>query len=90
MTDLTDTLAESADWCEDIGGVVICGTRTVEHSRQSQGERWCFHCRKRHEFWWVVRVPDGLSYYGPTAYMEGIGRDCTDLFPGWTREGVEE
>lgn len=81
---------ESADYCRRLGpNLIMCGTAMVEHSRRSEGERWCFHCRKRHEFWWVVMVPDGPSYYGPTAHMEGIGRDCTDLFPGWTR-GWEE
>jgi hypothetical protein len=34
-------------------------------------------------------VPDGLSYYGPSADMEGIGIWCTDLFPGWSREGED-
>jgi hypothetical protein len=79
-----------ADWCETDGQVAISGTRMKEYSRRSEGVRWCFHCRQRHEFFWVVMAPDGLSYYGPTAHMEGIGRDCTDLFPGWTREAVED
>jgi hypothetical protein len=42
---------DSADWCEDFGALAICGTSTVEHSRTSEGVKWCFHCRKRHEFW---------------------------------------
>jgi len=78
--------SRSADWCEDGDDFAICGTRMKEHSRRSQGAKWCFHCRKRHEFFWVVMVPDGLSYYGPSADMEGIGDWCTDLFPGWSRE----
>lgn len=80
----------SADWCNDFGGGVICGTHMVEYDRRSEGVKWCFHCRKRHEFWWVVMAPDGLSYYGPTAHMEGIKDECRDLFPGWYREAVEE
>lgn len=77
---------QTADWCRDIGGgVMICGTDMKEVSRKSQGIKWCFHCRKRHEFWWVVDAPVGISYYGPNAYMVGIGRECTDLFPGWYR-----
>lgn len=79
----------SADWCEDGGSFVMCGTRMKEHSRRPEGVRWCFHCRARHEFWWVVSVPDGLSYYGPEAAMKGIGDDCTDLFPGWYREAID-
>lgn len=73
---------KTADWCETIGEVAICGTQMREYSRTSRGIRWCFHCRKRHEFWVVVKVPDGLSYYGPTADIEGVGRECSDLFPG--------
>ena len=75
-----------ADWCESDGDVAICGTRMKEHSRTSEGVKWCFHCRKRHEFFYVVMVPDGLSYYGPSVSIDGIKDDCTDLFPGWTRE----
>lgn len=80
---------EWADWCEADGAVAICGTRMVEHSRRSEGIKWCFTCRTRHEFWWVVSVPDGLSYYDPEAGMEGVKRGCRDLFPGWHR-GWEE
>lgn len=86
---MSDSTTASADWCEDLGGIAISGTRMVESSRRSEGEKWCFTCRKRHEFWWVVMVPDGLSYYGPTAHMEGVARDCRDLFPGWYREAAD-
>lgn len=79
----------TADWCATDGNLTICGTRMVEHSRDSQGVRWCFTCRKRHEFWWVVSVPDGLSYYGPTEDMEGVTPECSDLFPGRSREWSE-
>jgi hypothetical protein len=75
-----------ADWCDEAGSFAICGTRVVEHSRRSEGIKWCFHCRTRHEFWWVVMVPDGLSYYGPHVEIQGIKDDCTEMFPGWTRE----
>ena len=81
---------QEADWCQDYGGVVICGTRMEEVSRNSEGIKWCFTCRKRHEFWWVVEAPAGISYYGPSAHMAGIARGCRDLFPGWFREAVEE
>jgi hypothetical protein len=80
----------SADYCDDLGGVVICGTHMEEVHRTTEGERWCFTCRKRHEFWWVVMAPAGISYYGPSARMEGMRRDCTDLFPGWYRQAVDE
>jgi hypothetical protein len=61
-----------------------------EASRRSMGEKWCFHCRKRDNFDWVVMVPDGLSYYGPHVEIHGVKRGCTDLFPGWTREWGED
>lgn len=79
-----------ADWCESDGSFAICGTRMREHSRRSEGIKWCFHCRKRHEFWFVVTVPDGLSYYGPNYSIDGPTRECTDLFPGWSREWEED
>lgn len=78
-------MTETADWCVVEGEFAICSTRMKEASRHSEGVKWCFHCRKRHEFWWVVKVPDGFSYYEPTADMEGIRPDCSDLFPGWSR-----
>lgn len=84
------SVAEYADWCEADDGFAICGTRTKEGSRRSLGDRWCFHCRARHEFWHVVMVPDGLSYYGPHIEIQGIKDGCTDLFPGWTREWSED
>lgn len=80
------TAEQTADWCVSDGQFSICGTSMKEHSRSAEGVKWCFHCRKRHEFWWVVMAPDGFSYYGPTAHMEGVKPDCSDLFPGWYRE----
>lgn len=81
---------EWADWCEADGQVTICGTRMREHSRRSDGVKWCFHCRARHEFWFVVTVPDGLSYYGPSYSIRGIKPECSDLFPGWSREWEDD
>lgn len=76
--------------------VHILRTPMQEYSRTPMGEKWCFHCRKRHDFSLVVLVPaDPMSYYSPIAHMECEackGRD-TDLFPGWERvydEGVTE
>lgn len=87
---MTETVEVWADWCESTDGFSMCGTRMKEHSRKSEGIKWCFHCRTRHEFFFVVTVPDGMSYYGPSASIEGIKRDCTDLFPGWSREWEED
>lgn len=80
----------TADWCEDYGTLTICGTRMIEHSRDSIGDRWCFHCRRRHEFHRVFMVPDGPSWYDPHFSFKGVGPDCTDLFPGWVRTWEDE
>jgi len=79
-----------ADWCVSDGIFAMCGTAMKEFSRRSEGVKWCFWCRSRHEFFWVVSVPDGDSYYGPTAGMEGLTSNCSDLFPGWIRQGIED
>lgn len=78
-----------ADWCFSDGKLSISGTRMKEFSRTSFGERWCFRHRRRHEFWHVIMVPDGISYYGPHVEIQGTHLDCTDLFPGWERNWDE-
>lgn len=87
---MTYTREQEADFVYDYGDVAICGTRMVEYARESFGVRWCFHCRRRHEFTWVYSAPDGLSYYGPSACLEGVAAECTDLFPGWSRWAEDE
>lgn len=57
--------------------------------REDIGERWCFRCRKRREFQYVVKAPvDIMSYYGPSPSI--TCGTCTtidsDLFPGMQRE----
>lgn len=47
----------TADYCTPIPGGVICGTRMREHSRTSEGIKWCFRCRTRCEMWCVVASP---------------------------------
>ncbi|GAA2007853.1 hypothetical protein [Nocardioides kribbensis] len=81
---------QSADWCVDSGSVSIVGTHMAEYSRESMGERWCFTCRKRHNFDWVVMAPVGLSYYGPHVEIHGVRAECSDLFPGWSRNWGDE
>lgn len=82
----------SADYCADLGGVIVCGTSMVEHSRRSEGIKWCFRCRKRVEFERIVMAPDGLSYYGPTVDVECSNCHAIDgdLFPGWYRAYPED
>lgn len=82
----------SADWCAPVGdNVIVCGTHMVEHSRRSEGVKWCFRCRTRVEFVRIVMVPDGPSYYGPSVHIEcsKCGIYDGDLFPGWSREWEE-
>ena len=50
--------------------------------------RWCFNCRAKREFRFIVKVPMGMSYYGPEADI--VCGHCRtsdgDLFPGRFRE----
>lgn len=67
---------------------ILHGPAMEEVRRESEGVKWCFHCRKRREFFYIVTAPVGLSYYGPSAEIQ-CGHCKTwngDLFPGWTRE----
>ena len=70
-------------------GVVVCGPGPmVERRREPQGERWCFQCRRRVDFDFVVRVEVEPSYWGPDASVEcrPAGHIDGDLFPGRSRE----
>lgn len=63
------------------------GPRLVEIVREAEGVRWCFVCRKRRNFEFVVKTPAEPSYYGPSASVVGeCGHVDGDLFPGRTRE----
>lgn len=57
-------------------------------ARRSEGEKWCFVCRKRREFEYVIFAPIGPSYYGPTHQITctHCGVIDSDLFPGYERE----
>lgn len=82
--------------------VTIChGPAMEERSRDSMGVRWCFKCRKRAEFFWIVMTPvinlddpDSLyaAMWGPTAYSEcgNCKRHAGELFPGWTYRWEDE
>lgn len=75
--------------------VTICyGPQMQESSRRSMGVKWCFKCRSRNEFAWIVMSPvidwdDEASIYaamwGPTAHSEcgGCKQSAGELFPGW-------
>jgi hypothetical protein len=79
---------------EDTPTLHILRTPMEEVARRSEGERWCFRCRKRREFVYVVTRPivrsldDTGSWYGPTHQIEcticrAVDGDC---FPGTERE----
>lgn len=67
---------------------------TEEVLRRSDGERWCFRCRKRREFFYVQSNPivthpdDTATYYGPTFKIEcsHCHTEDGDCFPGTWRE----
>jgi len=75
--------------------VTICHGPTMEEaSRTSMGVKWCFKCRTRNEFQWVVMSPVidwndeasiAAAMWGPTAYSEcgNCKRHAGELFPGW-------
>lgn len=75
----------------NIGGGLISvnhGPAMVEVVRRSEGEKWCFHCRKRREFFYTVHAPKVMDWYGPNADIK-CGHCNTsdgDLFPGYERE----
>ena len=75
-----------------VGGGSICGEEMREVRREPDGaERWCYHCRTRRPFDFVVRAPVGPSWYDPNPGVECATchlRDG-DLFPGRYREWEE-
>lgn len=80
---------------------IICrGPQMREASRDSMGVRWCFACRKRHNFTWVVMTPvidwddEGsitAAMWGPTAHSEcsNCKQRGSELFPGWEYAEVD-
>jgi len=62
-----------------------------EVKREPDGERWCFQCRKRRVFEYVVSAPVEMSYYGPRCSIECSVCHLSDgdLFPGRFREWGE-
>jgi hypothetical protein len=79
--------------CETVivGGqpVTICrGSAHREVKRKSEGVKWCFVCRERREFFFIMTAPIEPDWYGPHFYVkcETCGVDDADLFPGRERE----
>jgi hypothetical protein len=71
--------------------VTVCGPSGWEIMRDEPHgeERWCFHCRKRREFRFIVgRDPDFMNdYYGPVPSVECSECHTSDgdMFPGGYR-----
>jgi len=59
-----------------------------ELHREELGERWCFKCRKRRGFAYIVTGEIEPSYYGPSPAVKcnHCGISDGDLFPGRERE----
>jgi len=59
-----------------------------EVKRDNIGERWCFKCRKRRDFFFIVTAPIEPSYYGPNVDVQCGSCDTSDgdCFPGRERE----
>ena len=72
--------------------VHICyGPPMKEVQRDEMGERWCFVCRKRRPFMFIVTVPAEPSYYGASYSVEcDQGHYDGDCFPGTSREWTEQ
>ena len=69
--------------------VIICrGPALEEVSRRDLGARWCFSCRKRQNFVYVVIAPTEPSYYDPLPSIRcsGCNRADADLGFGRCRE----
>ena len=76
--------------------IAICrGPRMKETHRDSMGVKWCFKCRGRHEFHWIVMAPVidwddeasiAAAMWGPTAHSEcqNCKEQAGELFPGWS------
>lgn len=77
--------------CVDYGSVTVCyGPRMKEIRRDELGERWCFTCRKRRPFVFLVTASVEPSYYGPSVGVEcDRGHYDGDCFPGRYREWEE-
>lgn len=69
--------------------VHICHEPTEVTHAESVGERWCFRCRTRSDFQFVIHTPVSVeSYYDPTPSIRcgTCQRPDTDLFPGRYRD----
>lgn len=76
--------------CIGVGPAIVCTTGpTKEIHREGLGDRWCFGCRRKVEFVYIVTdVVAEMSYYDPWPSVECVPsrHHDGDLFPGRYRE----
>ena len=65
--------------------LVICRTPMKVVHRESLGERWCFQCRARVEFVYLVWDTVEPSYYEPNPGIECVPRSHNDGDMGFGR-----
>ena len=66
--------------------IIICaGPPMKEIARKPDGERWCFRCRRRTQFEYVVTAPVEPSYYGPEPSIRCTQCDHADTDLGFGR-----
>lgn len=72
----------------DTVATVCHGAEHREVRRRSEGVKWCFKCRKRSEFFFIVTAPIVPDWYGPSAAIRcaTCNTQDGDLFPGYERE----
>lgn len=76
----------------DLNGTVVHvnhGPSMVEVVNRRNGKtRWCFKCRARREFRYIVMAPVVPDWYGPNADIKCATCKTSDgdLFPGGERE----
>lgn len=77
--------------CVGDDSLTLCyGPPMRQIRRDELPERWCFTCRQRRPFLFLVTAPAVPSYYGPSASVRcDRGHDDGDLFPGRFREWSE-
>lgn len=77
--------------------LIICRTpEMAERKRWDEGVKWCFQCRKRIQFWQILRVAsmeDAIASMGFWTHDRTIKCECGhldgDCFPGTSREWGE-
>ncbi len=71
-----------------MSGHILWTEPQEEVVRKPMKESWCFTCRARRTFVYVVMAPIEPSYYGPQRSIRCAACDTVDgdVFPGGERE----